>query len=210
MDNLLNLNFNFLDNFLNNWDGDDLVNVFLDDLMNFNKLRNNGFKLDDLLFLNHLFNDLFNFNDFGHFNDFLDDLLDNLLNWDLFSNGFFLRYDNLFGSWDLNDFLLNYVFFLVDNLVLNNFDNLVNNSFNFLYLGVLRVNLNNLFNNLLNMNNLFLDVRNSNWFFNDLFNLNWNLDSQDNWLFNFDEDLSLNDLRNNLFNDNFLSDFISD
>jgi hypothetical protein len=71
---------------------------------------------------------------FWNFNNSLNDLFNDLLNWNLFSDGFFLRNNDFSLSWDFNYFLLDDEFFLVDNISLNNFDNLVNNSFDFLTL----------------------------------------------------------------------------
>lgn len=113
-------------------------------------------------------------------------------------------------SWDFYNFLLNDVFLLVDDVGLDNFDNLVNNSFDFFDFSVLVENLNDLFNDLWDLHNLFLDVRNGNWFFNDLLNFDWDFDGQSNWLFNLDEDLSLNNGWNDLLNDDFFGNLFLD
>lgn len=113
-------------------------------------------------------------------------------------------------SWDFYNFLLNDVFLLVDDVGLDNFDNLVNNSFDFFDFSVLVENLNDLFNDLWDLHNLFLDVRNGNWFFNDLLNFDWDFDGQSNWLFDLDEDLSLNNGWNDLLNDDFFGNLFLD
>lgn len=69
LDDLFNFNRNFLDNLFSESYFDDLVNVFLNDFMNLNQLRNNSLEFNNLVLLNEFFNDLFNFNDLWNFNN---------------------------------------------------------------------------------------------------------------------------------------------
>ena len=69
LNNFFNFNLNFLNNFLSNSDFNNLFNIFLNNFMDFNELRNNGFKFNDLMSFNHLFNDLFNFDNSWDFNN---------------------------------------------------------------------------------------------------------------------------------------------
>lgn len=126
--------------------------------MNLNQLRNNGLEFDNLLFLNDLLKELFNFDNFGYFNDSFNNLLDDLLDNAWFFNKCFLSYDNLLSSWDLNNFFLDNILLLVDDVVLDVLNNFFNKSFNFFDVGLCLENLDDLLNNLWDLNNLFLDV----------------------------------------------------
>ncbi len=198
--NLFDFDWNLFDDFLHNWDGDDLVNVLLNDFVDFDKLWNNCFQLYKFFLLNHLFNDLFDFNHFWNFNHSFNNLFNDLLDWNLFSDCFLLRNNNLLCGWDLNDFLLDDELLLFNDVGLGNFDNLFDNSLNFFDFVVFIDNLHNFFNYLWHLHNLFLDVWDGNWFFDDLFNFDWDFDGQGDGFFDFNENLSFYNCWNNFFN----------
>ena len=69
MNDLLNFDWNLLDDLFSGSDLNNLVNVFLDDFMNFDQMWNNSFKLDDLVLFDEFFNDLLDFNDSWNLNN---------------------------------------------------------------------------------------------------------------------------------------------
>ena len=69
MNDLLNFDWNLLDDLFSGSDLNNLVNVFLDDFMNLDQMWNNSFKLDDLVLFDEFFNDLLDFNDSWNLNN---------------------------------------------------------------------------------------------------------------------------------------------
>jgi hypothetical protein len=69
LNDLLNFDWNLLDDLFSGSDLNNLVNVFFDDFMNFDQMWNNSFKLDDLVLFNEFFNDLLDFNDSWNLNN---------------------------------------------------------------------------------------------------------------------------------------------
>lgn len=69
MDNLFNFNLNFFNDFFSCSDFNDLVNVFLNNFVDFNELRDDSFKFNNLMLFDNSFNDFLDFNDLWYFND---------------------------------------------------------------------------------------------------------------------------------------------
>ena len=69
MNDLLNFDWNLLDDLFSGSDLNNLVNVFFDDFMNLDQMWNNSFKLDDLVLFDEFFNDLLDFNDSWNLNN---------------------------------------------------------------------------------------------------------------------------------------------
>jgi hypothetical protein len=69
LNDLFDFDWNLLDDFLSDSDFNNLFNVLLNDFVNLDQLRNNGFEFDNLVFFDHLFNDFFNLNNSWDFDD---------------------------------------------------------------------------------------------------------------------------------------------
>ncbi len=69
LDDLLNFNWDFLDDLFSGSNFNDLFDVLLDDFVNLDQLWNDGFKFDDLVLVNKLLNELFDFNNSWDFDD---------------------------------------------------------------------------------------------------------------------------------------------
>lgn len=137
MDDLLDLDLDFFDNFFPDPDLDDLVNILLDDFMYFDQLWDNSFQFNNLMLLDHFLNDLFNFNQSWDLDYYLNNFLDDLLNWNSL-NDCFLHWDNFL--FDYLDFLypfLNHNVVLGVDLHFCHFDDLLNNLLYSLDLSVL-------------------------------------------------------------------------
>lgn len=173
LNNFFSFNWDLFYYLLNNLNCNNLFNILLNNLMDLYQLRKNCLQLYDLWFLNHFLKNSLNLNNFwnlyGPFNKFLNYLQDRYL---LF-NCLFLWNNNLFLSWYLFHFLLNYKLLLNDYISLNNFNNLLNYFLNLFDFCTFLKNLYNFLNNLWNLDNLFLYLWYSNRFLNNFFDLNW-------------------------------------
>ena len=69
LDDLLNFNWDFLDDFFSDYNFNDLFDVLLDDFVNLDQLWNDCFKFDDLVLVNKLLNELFDFNNSWDFDN---------------------------------------------------------------------------------------------------------------------------------------------
>lgn len=207
LNNSLNFNRNFLDNLFSHSYWDNFINILLNNLVNFDQLRNYCFNFNNLLLLNHLFNYSFNLDHFGNFNDCFDNLLDDLLNWDLFSHSFLLRDNNFFNCWHFNCSLFTDIFYLFYNIGLDNFHNPINALVDSDNIFLLNHNFNDFFHHLRNLDNFLLNMRNSNRLFNNFLNFNRNLNSEGHRSFNLHKHLSFHYCWNNLLNNNLSRNF---
>lgn len=198
---LLLVDVHFLNHLVDNWHHHVVLDCVLEDLVYLYEVRHVDRHLHVLGHFDDLFNNLLNLHDLRHVHNLLNNFLNNMGNLHNPLNDFLDRYQLLNNN-------LHFLHVLLDNNFCGGhipcaflFDDLLDNSFDFLHNSVLGLNGHNLLNDLWDLDNLLND------------SIDWN-DLSDNSL-DFDGNLDnhgcgfldLNDLLNFMFLRDYLFDF---
>lgn len=180
----------------------------VNNLVNFDKLWNDSLKLNNLNLVNVLLYNNFNWDNSWNFNQFFNNLFDDLF-YDL-NIGSILSDDlwllNI--GWNLDNFILNNNFSFIMNCGPGNLDNFLNNLFNFDDLCLFDIAGDWLLDDFYWVDQFLLILNDLDRLFNNSLDFNWNLNNQCAWFLDLYQFFTLDNLRNDLFYNEFFRNFI--